>query len=237
MIPFDPGSIFPSGFGLNYEKHAKTGCWGNVCYSLNAEHFREEEEDEPMEWYLFDENFSDASAEEGDVDEPCSAHSRASIYMYSIMALVHIRKKQKHAEEMDDQSSVRFTLGSEDFDCFRASPRAESRSEHRFSLAHAVERFPCQPNPKPPISGLHWWQRRCSCGYMTREELELGDGDDAKGDDAKIHGIQKVRPAAVYDQSPSTKLQHSEAMSRLRRYFALAARFLAIQAIGLQCFA
>merc|ERR1712151_578364 len=100
--------------------------------------------------------------------------------MYAIMALVHVLKKQKNAEEAQDQSSARFTLGSEDFDVFCAWLRTELRSEYHFFLAHALERSWCESKPKPPISGLQWWQLRCSCGCTTREKRELGDGDDAK---------------------------------------------------------
>merc|ERR1712183_862828 len=59
MVPFDPGTIFPANFGLNSNIHSQTKMkyWSGLCYNVNAEDFQEDGSDEPMEWYLFEDDF------------------------------------------------------------------------------------------------------------------------------------------------------------------------------------
>eukprot|EP00931_Biecheleriopsis_adriatica_P120961 TRINITY_DN96049_c0_g1_i1.p1 TRINITY_DN96049_c0_g1~~TRINITY_DN96049_c0_g1_i1.p1 ORF type:complete len:416 (-),score=79.26 TRINITY_DN96049_c0_g1_i1:97-1194(-) len=59
-VPKDPGGIFPANFGLRTNE--KRHLLDTLCYFFNPADFADD--DEPMEWYLFDEDAEDETSED-----------------------------------------------------------------------------------------------------------------------------------------------------------------------------
>lgn len=56
-VPDDPGGIFPAVFGKRNERQVRKNFFDSLCYSLNPADF--EIDEEPTQWYLFEEDFED----------------------------------------------------------------------------------------------------------------------------------------------------------------------------------
>jgi len=60
-VPIDPGGMFPTCFGqVNRERNFQSYLDG-LCYFLSPADFESSDDDEAMQWYLFDENFDETT--------------------------------------------------------------------------------------------------------------------------------------------------------------------------------
>jgi hypothetical protein len=172
MVPFDPGSIFPANFGLNTNRNAQTKMdyyWSGLCYNVNAEDFQEAgaEEEEPMEWYLFAEDFDEVVE-----DVECKAKSSSpSFCMKALISLIdRMLESLQHRDEADWLApAVLFHLvhGLETF----VDPivLAAFANDHPFAKVARSAGIREQDGPlkssmlSPVTEGLPWWEIKGPC--------------------------------------------------------------------------
>lgn len=192
MVPLDPGSIFPTQFGLNNDKRDKKHHANDICYFVNANDFEEAEDEEHIEWNLFEDSFSAVSEEE--VDEIDNTAVRATIYKHVVMAIVYILKQQQNSEHAQEHSSLKLRNCGKKFVYARI---LFSKTWHWICLSTDARRD-ARAKPTPSINGLPWWNCFCWCMHpLVRAPTQKATDDH----DETVIGktSSKTRIAAAYN--------------------------------------
>jgi len=169
-VPTDPGCIFPPNFGLRKENHGNTTYLNDLCYFLNPIDF--EDDDEPMEWYLFDEDFDDEIQVES-----TTADAASDLHALIACAIKMIEERVALYEEEADRHALAALFVIEEGDCGGEAHRIASQllfaGALRSDAACPGEHGPRKPPLKIPIDakrrlvvvveGLPWWDlgRKC----------------------------------------------------------------------------
>jgi len=210
QVPEEPGGIFPARFGnaLNWKRNrssrkrkrndpeapqpAKNTYWDDLCFSRKAQHFNEDEDEEVMEWYLFDD---DAEQEPEVVASPRACHLDAGVLRIIksvILVLEHTDESTATrvspslfaADESFHAAEAPMTSGTIPGARYR-EPRIEAARSWMGS-GDPVARPPCWDIPVLPLcetrraAGMDTTTRTGSCSMRRFNEGMLMRREDAK---------------------------------------------------------
>jgi hypothetical protein len=168
MVPPDPGRIFPNNFGLNSDRHSQAKMnhyWNGLCYKMNLEDFREDqaEDEETMEWFLFEEDVDQ------DIEESDSKLSPPVVCMRSLVFLIdRVLEDFERREQTEWLAPVELVHCSGSF-ADPMSLQIFERSQPCLELASAArDRERNGPLIPPTIQGLPHWDVK----WLWRGPLE-----------------------------------------------------------------
>lgn len=155
-VPTDPGGMFPTCFGqVNHERNFQSYLDG-LCYFLSPADFEASDDDEVMQWYLFDEDFDETTDKQMINEAAIDAQAR---YLRIVIALA-IQFLEQAAEAQHGVNVDLWLETSIEDDCaapmlhkaFSLIPNG-SGSTYR---GYRVAREKSKPAPVL-IEGLSWW--------------------------------------------------------------------------------
>lgn len=148
QVPDDPGGMFPSQFGKNKEFRVRKNFFQCLSYSLNPKDY--EVDEDPMEWYLFDEDCEENTLTEENIQAMI-------IDLDTLRAFIQLLEQRDNQEEQPKLFAVS-SVWEEQTDYAALDPffaRILKRGRAREGSWEARE----SSDPPVPslIEGLGWW--------------------------------------------------------------------------------
>jgi len=172
MVPLDPGGIFPNNFGLCSWKHSQTKLQyylNDISYTMSAEDFLDDgfEDEEPMEWFLFGEDFDEVVE-----DAECELESSSPFGCLKEFALL-IEQALENFEHVEESTRMAPNASLvHRFEAFADAVFTGSSSNDHPSLKASISTRIRERDAPPAFLALSpclpWWDvkglQRGSCG-------------------------------------------------------------------------
>jgi len=194
-VPDDPASMFPINFGKNY--HEGKNLLDSLCYFLKQADFETDQDDEAMQWNLFDQDFDEDTSDTGGDDVSRDVRALVELAIRMIETAVAQQVVVNAVAVF-----VGFVIENSDTFCWLACATAHMQALRR---AEITPRRRC-PRELPGIGiPIQGW-----------DSADLQGGLDYKGSTYPYNFLPKSVLGAL--DAPANRFQHFMSRSKHRHY-------------------